>query len=204
VRPAATTDAGKSGLISRPNYLRGSKDLAVSEVSNRKQALRNSVPKRIEALDQKCPNAKSMAAAFDAVRDGELRRYNWGFAIKRSSIAADPAQTTWGKWNRFALPGDYIRLSVMTKPHKRLTGASRGCSLLLRTMHRGHSLRRPHRRPAYWDVLFNDPLLCKLALETCEEITSSTSKKQSIGADYDFAISEANARCDRATCPGLS
>ncbi len=43
----------------------------------------------------------------------------------------------------------------------------------------------------YYDSLFVEAFACKLALQTCNEITQSGAKKASIGEEYKFAIAEA-------------
>ena len=45
--------------------------------------------------------------------------------------------------------------------------------------------------PNAFDPLFIEAFACKLALETCEEIKQSASKKASINSDYKDAIAEA-------------
>src|SRR3990167_8305887 len=84
--------------------------MATSKVAVANGALQRLGAKRIESLTQDHPNARSMNAAFDRVLKAEIRRYDWAFAIKRASVAADADDPVWGDWNKFTLPGDYIRL----------------------------------------------------------------------------------------------
>src|SRR5262245_52196167 len=85
--------------------------MAVSEVSIANLALqKQGASSKIEALDQDSANARSIATAYESVRNALLRRYQWSFAIKRASIAADATLTTWGELNRFPLPDDFARL----------------------------------------------------------------------------------------------
>mgnify|MGYP000862511461 CR=1 FL=1 len=65
-----------------------------SKVSIANGALERLGEKRIESLTQDDVRARSMNASFDSVRDALLRKYDWGFAIRRASIAADGSETT--------------------------------------------------------------------------------------------------------------
>jgi hypothetical protein len=166
--------------------------MAVSETQIANRALQKLGAARIESLTQNSPNARSMAAAYAMTRDAELRRYDWSFAIKRDSIAADANDTSWGGWKRYGLPNDFARLIrddetqayVDWRIEGRYIVTADDSPLKIRYIARVED-------PNLFDPLFIEALACKLALETCEEITQSTSKKQSIKDDYDIAIAEA-------------
>jgi hypothetical protein len=172
--------------------------MAVSKVAIANRALQKLGAKRIEALTQDHPNARSMSAAFDLVRDAEIRRYRWGFAIKRKSIAADGDETTWGEWKRYSLPNDYLAIIRDDESGQtvdwRIEAGEDGEGVFIVTATESPLEIRYIARiedPNYYDPLFIEAFACKLALETCEEITQSTSKKESIRGDYDAAIAEA-------------
>jgi hypothetical protein len=84
--------------------------MAISKVSVANIALQKLSSGKISALDQDHPNARTMDRAYDPCRKKELRRYDWGFAIKRASLPADSEGPVWGNYNRFALPNDYLRI----------------------------------------------------------------------------------------------
>lgn len=166
--------------------------MATSKVAIANLALQKLGAARISALDQDASNARSMNAAYDLMRDAELRRYRWGFAIKRDSIAADAADTVWGDWKRYSLPNDFLALirddETGQAPDWRIEGlyivTADASPLQIRYVARIDD-------PNYYDALFIESFACRLALQTCEEITGSTSKKAKIQEDYDFAIAEA-------------
>jgi hypothetical protein len=166
--------------------------MAISNVAIVNRALQKLGAERIESLTQDHPNARSMNAAFEQVRDAELRRYVWTFAIKRASIAADASDTLWGDWNQYSLPNDFLRLirddETGHAPDWRIEGlyiiTQDAAPLEIRYVAKITD-------PNYFDSLFVEALACKLAVETCEEITQSTSKAQRVRGDYDFAIGEA-------------
>lgn len=166
--------------------------MATSNVAIANRALQKLGAERIESLTQDDPNARSMNAAFEIVRDAELRRYRWSFAIKRASIAADSSDTLWGGWNRYTLPNDFLMLirddETGQAPDWRVEGlfiiTADASPLEIRYVARIED-------PTFFDALFIEAFASKLAVETCQEITQSTSKKESAKSDYAFAINEA-------------
>lgn len=166
--------------------------MAASAVSIANRALQKLGAKRITALTQDHPNARSMSAAYEAVRDSELRRYVWSFAIKRASVAADGDAPTWGDYNRYSLPNDYLRLIrddesgayVDWKVEGLYILSSDGAPLEFKYVARIED-------PNYYDSLFLEVLAGRLAMETCEEVTQSTSKYESVAKAYKDDIAEA-------------
>jgi hypothetical protein len=172
--------------------------MAVSNVQIANRALQKLGAKRIEALSQDHANARSMNAAFELVRDAELRRYHWSFATRRDSIAADASDTAWGDWNRYTLPNDFLGLirddETGIEVDWRIEAGTEGEGAFIITADASPLEIRYIARvedPNSFDPLFIEAFACKLALETCEEITQSTSRKESIRADYKDAIAEA-------------
>ena len=166
--------------------------MALSNVAIANRALQKLGATRIESLTQNAPNARSMNSAFTIVRDAELRRYDWSFAIKRASIAADGDGPTWGDWNRYSLPNDFLRLVRDDESGQFVDWKIEGLYILsadaspleIRYIARIED-------PNYFDSSFVSMFAGRLALETCQEITQSTSKKESIKADYDADLREA-------------
>lgn len=166
--------------------------MAVSEVSIANRALQKLGAKRISALNQDYPNARSMNAAFERVRDAELRRYDWSFAIKRASIAADGDGPVWGDWNRYSLPNDFIKLLRDDETNIGVDWKIEGLYILSKDAS-PLEIRYIARitDPNYFDALFRESFAGRLALECAKEITDSNADKQLIEADYDRDIKEA-------------
>lgn len=166
--------------------------MATSNVAIANGALQRLGAKRIESLAQDHPNARSMNAAFEKTIRQEIRRYGWNFAIHRESVAADGDDAAWGNWNRYSLPNDYIRLLRDDESGMTVDWRIEGLYILSRD---ASPLQFRYLRyiddPNYYDSLFIEAVECKLAFVTCEEITGSTSKKESLKADYDLVIAEA-------------
>lgn len=175
--------------------------MATSKVAIANLALQKLGAKRISSLSQDHPNARSMNAAYDACRQKELRRYEWNFSIRRTSIAVDPTQTAWGSHNRFGLPGDYLYLIRDDE-----TGQSVDWTIEAGSASEGRFIITDDATPlpikyvadiddpTFYDSLFVEVLACSLALHCCEEITGSTAKKDGIAKDYLFAVQQATSQ----------
>ncbi len=155
------------------------------------------VSQKLESLTANNPNARTMNLAFEPVRAALLRKYDWGFAIRRDSIAADGDQTLWGEHNRFVLPNDYIRVirddeSGASVDWKIESDEDVGVYIVTDD---DSPLEIRYLAdvtdPNFFDALFVEAFECALALKTCKEITGSTTAKESIKDDYDTAIAEA-------------
>lgn len=166
--------------------------MALSKVAIANGALQRLGAKRIESLDQDHPNARSMNAAFERVLKAEMRRYAWSFAIKRDSIAADSDGPTWGDWNRYSLPNDFLRLIRDDETGQAVDWKVEGIYILSATDSPLEIRYLAYiEDPNFYDSLFVEAVECKLAFVTCQEITQSTSKKESLKDDYGTAIAEA-------------
>lgn len=171
--------------------------MATSKVAIGNGALQRLGAKRIESFGQDHPNARSVNAAYDKVRKTLLRKYDWGFAIRRASIAADGSQTTWGEHNRYVLPNDYIRYlrddeSGFEVDWKTESDGNIGVYIVTDD---ASPLEFRYvadvEDPNFFDAAFVEAFECQLAHAICEEITQSTSKKAGIQADLDTAIADA-------------
>lgn len=166
--------------------------MASSKVAIANGALQKLGARRIESLTQDHPNARTMSAAFDGARDSLLRSFDWSFAIKRASIAADAIGPTWGDWSRYTIPNDYLRLLRNDETGYQVDWKIEGLFILSRDAS-PLKIRYIARIEDvnYYDALFTEALELRLAGDTCEEITQSASKAEMIGRQYDRVIQEA-------------
>lgn len=166
--------------------------MASSKVSIANGALQKLGASRIESLTQNHPNARTMSAAFDGARDSLLRSYDWSFAIKRASIAADVDGPEWGDWTRYTIPNDMLRLLRNDESGYQVDWKIEGLFILSRDA-APLKIRYIARIEDvnFYDALFTEALELRLAGDTCEEITQSTAKAQMIDAQYKMVINEA-------------
>lgn len=168
--------------------------MATSDVAICNLALQKLGASRITSLDEDSVNAREMNACYTAIRDAELRKHTWNFAVKRVSLPADSSGPTHGPDNSFTLPADFLRLlapdpsvNVNTldwRVEGRAIVTDDDAPLLVRYIYRVED-------PNEFDALFIDALACRLAWQTCEKITQSNTKKADVRDEYKEIIREA-------------
>lgn len=156
---------------------RASSKLGSSRVSN------------IDTDDTK--EAKTLRYMYDMVRDALLQAYPWNFAIKRAQLAVDANAPIFGYSNKYQLPTDFLALiEVQGNPEYKIEGGyiltDEGAPLYIKYIARITDT-------ATYDALFADAFATKLALEACEEITQSNTKKQILYEEFRNNISNAYA-----------
>lgn len=160
--------------------------MAASDVSIANRALQKLGARQIASLTEDSPNARSVSIAYEPVRDRLLREYEWNFAIKRASVAADATETLWGGLNRFRKPNDFLRLLRDTEAGSttrsdrqtwRVEGefivTSDGAPLEFRYLARIED-------PVKFDPLFSELFSLTLAAEMIGDIETSITRKQII------------------------
>lgn len=165
-----------------------------SEVDICNRALQKLGASRITSLTQDSPNARSCNVAYEPLRDSLLRRHPWRFAIERASLAADSTAPDWGKSASYTLPSDYLQL-LPTYPEDNLNSLDWEVE--------GGKIYTDDSAPLYiryikrvtntglFDANYSEALSCLIALELCEEIAQSNSKKESLREDFEQAIRDA-------------
>jgi hypothetical protein len=121
-----------------------------------------------------------------------LRKYTWSFAIKRDSIAADGDGPTWGDWDRYTKPNDFLRLlrddesgqAVDWKIEGQLHPQQDGAPLEIRYI-------ADIDDPNLYDALFVEAFACKLARALLRGSHRQHAEEGSMQADFDDAIAEA-------------
>lgn len=158
---------------------------------------------KITSLTDNSVAARALNGVYDIYRKAELRSRHWSFALKRTTIPALAAVPSWGFGYAYQLPSDYLRIVQVndtfdvpalndyndgdTSPWAIESGAiltDFGSPLKIRYV---------------WDVtdegtfdaLFVVSLACRLALECCEQITNSNTKKAAAAEAYKEAIRDA-------------
>jgi len=156
------------------------------------------------ALDNS-KSARVMNALWDTVRKAELRRRIWTFATTRTSLPAVSPAPAWGHANAYQLPADFLRIvqindtfavPALTDYRDQDDSAYQiEGGQILTDFNAPLKIRyvRDIADPGVFDALFVETLASKLAYEGCEEITQSSSKKQSAADDYKQALREATA-----------
>lgn len=174
-----------------------------SEVDIANRALGKLGAATITDLEEDDPKAVALNVAFPVVRDAELRRRRWRFAVARYSLPADATAPAFGFQRSFTFPDGCLRVIQVgeydlgpnladyraaptevfsIEGRKILTNLS--APLKVRTI-------QSITDTTLWDAAFVEAFASRLAYECCERITQSDSKRQLAMDDYKLAIREA-------------
>lgn len=165
---------------------------SVVEICNR--ALQKLGAKRIVALTDDSRNARACNVAYGPVRLSLLRAHPWNCAIARASLAAASTAPSWGRAATYPLPSDYVR---MIEDYPEDNSNDKDWVL------EGKNILTDDSSPLYlryifdledpnvMDSLFREALSSLLAVELCEEITQSNTKKEAVEKGYRGIILEA-------------
>lgn len=155
---------------------------------------------KITALTDNSVAARAMSGVYDLMRKAELRAHYWSFAIKRAALPASATAPSWGFAAAFPLPSDCLRVMQVSQYY--LTPAlldyntADASAWAIETGQILCNYNAPLNIRYVWDVtdeqtfdaLFVDTFACRLAYETCEQITNSNSKKQAMSDGYKASL----------------
>ncbi len=165
-----------------------------SEVEICNRALQKLGAKRITSLTQDSPNARACNLAYEVVRDRALESHPWNFAIARAELAAAGSAPAWGRANSFLLPADFLCLRPDYPEDQTL---AKDWIIEAGSIYSDDSdpiyIRYTYRvtDPVQMPTLFREYLSTLLALELCEELTQSNTKKESLKTDVKMALADA-------------
>lgn len=148
----------------------------------------------IMSLDENTKEARECKLAFEPTRDSELRAHAWNFAVKRMAIPASGTAPAFGYSYAYPLPSDCLRLLKNDHREEVYPRAWKLESRAILTNESGPLLIRYIARitdPSVYDATFVEALSCKLAMELCEALTQSNTKRQLAAEEYKAAIREA-------------
>lgn len=144
----------------------------------------------ITALTDNSPEARACTIAYDSNRRDELRRYKWNFAIARQVLTPDALAPAFDYTYAFTLPSDCLRvlrpntsdLDWVIEGRKILSNDS--STLNLRYIADIEDVSQ-------FDASFYNVVAAALALDLCERLTQSNTKKQLLQKEYEQAIADA-------------
>lgn len=161
-----------------------------TSISNR--ALQKLGAARITSLSESSSEARACSSVYEVLRDAELRAHPWNFATARAQLSADAVSPAFGKANSFNLPVDCLKVLEDDVNSLNKDWLIEGRKILT---DEGGPLNIRYTKKVVesqdMDPLFAEALACKMAIEMCEELTQSNSKKESLKDDYKLAVREA-------------
>lgn len=171
-----------------------------TEIANR--ALQKIGAKRIAAFGESTSKeGREVSAAWDRVRQSELRKYPWNFAITRASLPALTAEPDWGFDQCFEVPDgclrilevngsrntdDYRRESLDDDDKTQVIVCDFAAPIEVRFI-------QDRENVAVWDASFCEAFAAKLAAELALTLVDSPSRTQLGDMGYVQAIREARA-----------
>jgi hypothetical protein len=168
--------------------------MATSNVSIANLALQKLGAASIVVLTPAPGSAADMSSCFESIRDDELRKYRWKFAIRRATLAAHATAPLFTYTRAFPLPTDYLSLIKPARlgldwhieNHEGVVSilSNDGTTLDIRYIARITD-------PALFDPSFVQMFACKLAWQCCERITQSNTKRESMMQEYELHRKEA-------------
>lgn len=160
---------------------------------------------KITALTDNSVAAIAINSVYEMCRLAELRAHYWYFAIKRTQLPASAVAPSWGYSVAYPLPADFVRLVQVnefalvpalydynTADASAYTVETNtdGVLSILCNYNAPLKVRYVWNAPdeGTYDPCFNMAFASRLAYETCEQITGSTSKREQAKDDYKEAI----------------
>lgn len=180
------------------------------EIANR--ALTKIGEARIISLSDDVEAARVISSIWDVARDAELRVRNWNFSIKRESLAALSAAPSWGFQVQYQLPSDCLRVLQVGEfyPGPSMSDYRNQSEAMWQI--EGGKILTDYEAPlkiryvsrvedtGLWDALFVEAFACRLAVESCERITQSNTKRDLAWNEYQQAV-KAAVRADAIENP---
>lgn len=162
------------------------------EIANR--ALQKLGASRIASLTEDSVNGRAINACFDVLRQAELRKHPWNFAIKRAQLAANVTDPLFTRSTSFALPSDFIRLLAPDPEvnYNDLDWQIEGRNIITNDdapldVRYIYNVTDPNEM----DILFREALSARIAYELAELLTQSNAKKAEAMGAYEEIIAEA-------------
>lgn len=156
----------------------------------------------IIALTDDNNRARTINANYASIRDAELARRRWRFAIRRASLAALADKPDSDYARQFQVPNDFLKLieggDLTSGPdfgdyHRSVALWSREGDRILTNLGAPLHIRYIARitDSSLFDAAFAESLAARIADECCERLTQSDSKRQICMAAYKRAVLEA-------------
>lgn len=167
-----------------------------SEVDIANRALTKIGAGRITSLTDDLEAARVINHAWDIVRDAEMRAHNWNFTIVRDQLAALSTTPSYGPAYEYQLPSDCLRIIQVGEYYPGPSLSDYRNSDESAWQIEGRKILTDYAAPlkvryvsrvedtGQWDALFVEAFACKLAVEICDRLTDSQSRKEIAHREY--------------------
>lgn len=133
--------------------------------------------------------ARVFRSIYTLVLKSLLQNFPWNFCLKRDVLSPETAAPAWGYAYQYILPTDYLMMrEIENNPDYIVEGGKiltdEGPTLYIR-------YHRMITDEALMPPLFVEMFATRLAYESCERVTQSTTKKESLAKEFDFILNDA-------------
>lgn len=146
-------------------------------------ALQRTGAATILSLSDNSPEARACSVAYDSNRRDEIRKHPWNFAIARAVLAPDSTAPLFDYNYQFTLPSDCLR--VLRSSDYDLDWKIEGRKILTNNDTVLYVRYLADITDAtQWDATFYNVVAGALAIDICEKLTQSNTKKQMLVQQY--------------------
>ena len=172
---------------------------SVVEICNR--ALDKLGESPIVSLADDVKASRACNRVYEPVRDAVLRDHPWNCAIGRALLAADSQAPAWGFARRFPLPIDCLRVLSIAPDRSNQYDAN----IETRWVVEGRAILSDVPAPLairylqrltdtnLFDPMLAEALASRLAVELCEALTQSNTKRRSLLDEYEAVLTRARS-----------
>lgn len=158
---------------------------------------------QITSITDNNKQARILSGLWDTVRQAELTKRFWTFALARTSLAALSTAPDWGFDRQFQLPNDFLKLvqindtfiapSLVDYRTSDDSAWSIEGNIVMCNFAAPLKIRyvADVTDPGLFDALFAEVMASKLAFEACYAITQSRDGQRAAQEDYKAAVREA-------------
>lgn len=167
----------------------------------------------ISSITDGSRGARAILRAYQPVMLRMLRKNFWNFSIQRAQLVQSAVTPSFGPAFYYPLPPDYLCLAPPDQKYGVAFGGfisgppnvndwqieqmpGEGGSAIVSDQASPINIRYVSQNltEGLFDASFAEAFACRLAVDTCEELTQSASKIQEAGKLYDDAMDEARQR----------
>ncbi len=171
-----------------------------SQVDIANRALTKLGAARIISFGDDNKQARAVSSMFDIVRDAELRSHIWSFSVKRASSASLVTKPEFGYEHEYPVPSDCLRILMVNDTYPGPSLEDYRNQNVARYVVEGNKILADFAPPlklryirrvidtTEWDSMFVEAFACRLAMEMCEDLTQSNTKRELAQAEYMSAL----------------